>query len=327
MRVHLSLLGVFVFHCGVSAQNLVVNPSFEEYTSCPDNIGQLDSVLGWEIIGRSPDYFNACADDTVSVPYNALGYQWPSEGAGYVGLFTGPCCQEYIQSQLTADVEPGQLTYVSIRIAAGGFGYPFWTSPMLAGSNVGMHLSTGPWAPLTVDGEFNVNFAAVHMVDVLSDTSDWILLSAAFVADSAYRFVQIGNFFADSLSTFAPLDQTPGGTEIAYAFVDEVCVSQDPGICAGWNSIEQFAYPDPPSTAILFSDWLTIPLASWGLDRTAADFELMDATGRLVAQTHNVVQTSSLFWDLSDQPSGSYYLRIRSDAQPTFCVRSWKIVP
>jgi hypothetical protein len=309
------------------AQNLVNNPSFEEYTTCPNDISQFDRVVGWQTIANSPDYFNTCADDTVSVPYNAVGYQWPSDGEAYAGVVNAEFGKEYFQAELSSPVVLGQLTYVSMRLAAGGFGYPFWSSPMLAGNNVGMHLSTTPWAPLTFNTEFEVNSAAVHMADVLSDTTSWIVLSAAFIADSAYRYVQIGNFFSDSLCTYSVLDSVPGGTGLAYAFVDLVCVSQQAGVCDTDIGVVQVPGVANPAQALLFSDVLTIPLSAWGYGKEATQVELVDGTGRLVAAKHIPALSTAPTWDLSGVASGPYYLRISSIGLPSFTARSWKIEP
>ena len=58
------------------AQNLVPNPSFEDYCSCPDNSGQVYRAIGWTSFGNSSDYFNCCAPPGAqSVPLNPSGYQ------------------------------------------------------------------------------------------------------------------------------------------------------------------------------------------------------------------------------------------------------------
>lgn len=53
------------------SQNLVPNPSFETYTLCPNNFGQIANAIGWDYIqaAQSSDYYNSCATGTnVSVP-------------------------------------------------------------------------------------------------------------------------------------------------------------------------------------------------------------------------------------------------------------------
>ncbi|MEI6815793.1 MAG: hypothetical protein WCL14_04215 [Bacteroidota bacterium] len=53
---------LLIFFCQFSfGQNLVPNPSFENYISCPTGTIEADSCLNWHNFGNSPDYFNICA--------------------------------------------------------------------------------------------------------------------------------------------------------------------------------------------------------------------------------------------------------------------------
>src|SRR5689334_10862519 len=89
----------------LKAQNLVPNPSFEIFDTCPDNVDQVNRAQGWSSFGNTPDYFNTC-DSTgnmaVSIPHNALGYQLAADGSAYCGLFNHEVFEyrEYIGSQL-----------------------------------------------------------------------------------------------------------------------------------------------------------------------------------------------------------------------------------
>lgn len=42
------------------AQNLVPNPSFEQISTCPSSLAQLQLATGWISI-ESPDLFSTCA--------------------------------------------------------------------------------------------------------------------------------------------------------------------------------------------------------------------------------------------------------------------------
>lgn len=207
MRSKILLGSWFTIATLAAGQNLVPNPSFEDYTICPNDLDQIDRVVSWLSIGNSPDYFNACADDTVSVPFNALGDQEPSDGDGYLGVVSShPAYKEYIQAELTDTLVLGVPTHISMRVSPGGFGYQNWARVRYAASGMGMRLSTLPLDLLIVPGGFDFNSAVLRMQLVLSDTSTWTVLSGSFIPDSAYKYVQIGNFFADSLSTIIEID-------------------------------------------------------------------------------------------------------------------------
>ncbi len=62
------------------AQNLVPNPSFEVFTSCPYQAGDIDKANGWTSLCGSPDYFNTCNQYDWAVPNNIFGYQLPASG-------------------------------------------------------------------------------------------------------------------------------------------------------------------------------------------------------------------------------------------------------
>src|SRR5205085_585438 len=84
--IQITLLLLFSFSIG-NAQNLVPNPGFENYITCPVNYGELFKCQDWSTFGNSPDYFNACSPDTiVSVPKNNFGYQLASSGNAYCGF-------------------------------------------------------------------------------------------------------------------------------------------------------------------------------------------------------------------------------------------------
>ncbi|MBL7980442.1 MAG: hypothetical protein JNL52_01400 [Flavobacteriales bacterium] len=305
------------------AQNLVVNPSFEEYVHCPTDFTQIDSVVGWESIFSSPDYFNACADDTMTVPYNPLGYQWPSDGSGYAGLgFFDIWFKEYMQGRLEAPLQPGVLTYVSMRVSPGGFGYPGWTSPKLMASHIGLRFSTQALGAQTAYGSLEFNAAALYLPTILNDTANWTMLSTAFIPDSAYAHLQIGNFFADSLTQWEEVDAAPDGIWAAYAFVDMVCVSQQPGVCDPVSGLgEQMAASLPQGIA--FSDVLEIPLEAWGLKGAAEYADLFDARGRLL-RSSGVEGRSTLQWQLADIPTGLYVLVVQLRDRPSVRIRSLK---
>lgn len=56
-----------------NAQNLVPNPSFEEFDDCPFLPGQIEEATGWfDIIGGC-DYFHTCGSNGYGVPVNLAG--------------------------------------------------------------------------------------------------------------------------------------------------------------------------------------------------------------------------------------------------------------
>ncbi|MFA7132791.1 MAG: hypothetical protein WC108_05775, partial [Bacteroidales bacterium] len=66
--------------------NLIYNPSFEEYYTCPQKIepyGYMSqAVAWWQPTGGSADYYNKCGSKQCNVPKNKLGIQMPRTGVG-----------------------------------------------------------------------------------------------------------------------------------------------------------------------------------------------------------------------------------------------------
>jgi hypothetical protein len=99
----------FLFLNGLG-QNLVLNGSFEQFNTCPDQLpSNMSACYSWQNPNiSSPDYFHACAPlgSGFSTPYNAVGWQQAKDSAAYVGIFcfdkNNPDTREYVTGQLTS---------------------------------------------------------------------------------------------------------------------------------------------------------------------------------------------------------------------------------
>src|SRR5215213_385694 len=74
-----------------NGQNLVPNPGFENYSSCPGNFSEAAHefrAIDWRsaTIG-TPDYFNSCSIGEAGVPHNWAGVSDAYEGKGYAGIY------------------------------------------------------------------------------------------------------------------------------------------------------------------------------------------------------------------------------------------------
>lgn len=232
----LGLLGRAVDSVG---QNLVPNPSFEQFTFCPvEGNDFIDNVESWSRCPGTPDYFNECAETIpYDVPSNRFGYQWAADGSGYAGLVTclsnGARYREFIYATLETPLIVGTPVHLSMKVALGAYGTELppvgWTS-----KGIGMKLTTQPfqWGPETPFP----NTAQLYLNEVLEDTLNWVTLSATYLPDSAYQYVTIGNFFEDSLST--PLALDTNGLGFAYVYIDMICVASEETACALMNEVQ-----------------------------------------------------------------------------------------
>lgn len=229
------LLFVAALRCEAQG-NLVPNSSFEEVDTCPCNPGFLPGgkPLHWEKWNQSPDYFNACIqqscafDTLLDVPMNGFGFQQAYDGEGYVGMgaYDGNAdFREYVGCELLEPLAIGQSYQVSFYTNVA-FGGNYW-SPSWACNNMGVLFTMEPnvWTGNWDDPPFALrNYAHLHSAEIISDTANWIQVSGSFVADSAYGYMVLGNFFSDALTDTVHV--VPGPSLGAYYFVDGVCVTR-----------------------------------------------------------------------------------------------------
>ncbi|MBK6627745.1 MAG: hypothetical protein IPG35_09145 [Flavobacteriales bacterium] len=219
-----------------AGQNLVPNGSFEEYTSCPELISSV-FLTGWtNLHTTSADYFNACnLNGVADVPLNQFGYQYASDGQAYVGLATTggggvPWYREIVGVELTEPLQPGVPVCLSFRTAMGGWGSFSGNSTEYSSKGLGLKFFTE--FPIDWVSYLYPNSAALHVDFVPTDSAIWYMVSDVYVPDSAYSYVAVGNFFADSLSEQTLVDSSGFGTfGVAYAFVDDVRASFDLSYC------------------------------------------------------------------------------------------------
>ena len=295
------------------AQNLVPNPSFEQTDTCPYSIGFNlgDRPLYWNRWDQSPDYFHACADtingvDTlVGVPWNGFTWQYAHDGDAYVGMscFEPGDFRELVGAPLIEPLVVGQTYYVSywVNLATEG---SYWVTRW-ACNNQGVHFTMDEhiWSGQTGSGpEFAPrNYAHVNNPTIITDTANWTLVSGSFVADSAYQYIVLGNFFNDALTD--TLHFITGPSAAAYYLYDAICVSPTPGEC-------------PTATGLPEPGQATLEVGIWGggqwLQVDGADAGSMgwvyDAGGRLVAQ---FALNGSTTQPIGHWPEGIYVLRMQ----------------
>lgn len=321
LRVRLAqALGCLLFITApLFAQNLVPNPSFEEVDECPYEpplLGFMPNArpLHWFTSTDSPDYFNACIDSVTSVPSNYVVYQHALNGEAYVGMYTYstlfPETREVVSAPLLAPLEVGQTYYASLYANAGFGGTIHW--PTRATNNIGVLFTMEPYVWQDPMPPFGIrDFAHVRSAEVISDTVGWTLVSGSFVADSAYRYVVLGNSYSDSLTEVIVLDSdTALGQYYAYTLVDMVCVSADSLGCPMATRVPALqssgiqVFPNPTS------DELGIRLGSSAWHTLV----IRDALGRLV-EALGISGRIELQLDVSDWAKGAYFLTVSSSKE------------
>jgi OmpA-OmpF porin, OOP family len=233
------------------SENLVPNPSFEEYSYCPTGftIHQLDMVRMWrQPTGGTADYYNKCSS-RMGVPDNIFGYQHANTGDGYVGIITyspkAGNAREYMQAQLKEPLEKGTFYcvefYVSLANYAGfmldKIGIHFSKFPVKAGGTRVLNVK-----PQIENPEGNV----------IKNDSTWVLISSHFQAEGGEQYLTIGNFARDDqcmvLQRFLDPEEVPRVWEFGYYYIDDISVKKIPDRFSCSSTIDiikmELPYPD-----------------------------------------------------------------------------------
>jgi len=265
IKILMILTGVFLNQL-LPAQNLVPNWSFEDTVSCPIGTTQINKAVGWSSYRQTPDYFNSCNTGQVSTPTNLFGFQYPRTGNAYAGFATKSGATNYreiIGIELLQSLVNGQSYFISFYVSRS---YNITINNNGGTNKIGARLSTIAYnqnQPIAVN-----NMAHIYTDSVLSDSINWTQISGHFIADSAYNFLSIGNFFTDSVTTFIKYDST---ASTAYYYIDDIFLAPDSGNLvadeSGENFVKIITNPGTPSIYIQRED--------------IEELMLLDCTGRI----------------------------------------------
>jgi hypothetical protein len=248
-----SLLILILLPNSTFSQNLVPNPSFEDSITCPSGGNAINLATGWSSYSHTPDYFHSCNNLFVSTPENFAGYQIPDNGSAYVGIINyfipSSNLREYIGIQLYQPLNIGKTYYVSFKVSMA---YNMDSQRIaIATNNMGVRFTTVSFSatnPVPID-----NFCHINYQSIISDTINWTEIYGSFVADSAYEFLIIGNFFNDSLTLINLYDSI---ALYSYYYVDNIQLSSDSNFASNINGMDNnflpIIYPNPAK------DWISI---------------------------------------------------------------------
>jgi hypothetical protein len=285
------------------AQNLVINPGFEDTLQCPYFVSQIDFAVNWHTSVNTPDYYHACNNTgqvnpgIVGVPNSARGYQPARTGDAFAGVVIYWTAQAnyreifyaQLQSPLVAGVEYSVGMYVVMNEDNA-----MWA----VDGGLGIYLSSTPINPSTP-------FAYTPQIsnpsgNVLNDTLNWTAISGIYTAAGGEQFITIGSFIPDNMLTIV----NRGGTYpfTSYA-IEDVWVLRD-SITTGINPANQIretkVFPNP------FEDNLGIEVP----DNTPSEVILYDITSRKMLHQEF---TNSVSLNTEAFDSGVYYYEVRNN--------------
>jgi OOP family OmpA-OmpF porin len=267
-------------------QNLVPNPSFEEYWECPTAPGsvgdnQLERCKFWyKPNNATTDYYNRCQNDQstgVSVPSNWFGYQEPFDGDSYVGLIiyeeTAPQVSEYVQCKLSSPLEACRRYKISFYATLADYS-------QRATLALGLRLDKEPIQQVEPFGFYAFDLQPHASASyTIKDTVNWVRIESEYVAYGGEQYLTIGRFMDTNLySNDAPPNEINEcdscmtfGIPCQY-YIDMVCVTElieenqsvqisVPNVLtANLDGINDVWYP----TVSCMQDWSCDILNRWG---------------------------------------------------------------
>ena len=295
----------------VSAQNLVLNPSFEDTITCPIGTWAMQCRYWYSASVGSPDYFSEQPDifcSTSYVPQNQVGFQYARTGIAYVGL--GPFVsttfpsfanrREYIGGGLSDTLKHGHEYCVSFYVSvAEEFKYVV--------DGIGLYLSVDS----AVDYTINTNLSFVPQIsnlagNIIYDTLNWVQISGTYIANGGEKYLTIGNFkdnantMIDSINNSVPQSQYE-----SYLFIDDVSVID---CTVGISEVNDNLsigklYPNPARTVVYYEDNLN--------DIEKGIIQLQDISGRNLKEYSLKSGANRVAIPVTDLAKGIYMVKIK----------------
>ncbi|WP_196889373.1 OmpA family protein [Aureivirga sp. CE67] len=222
---------LFLLSLKLFSQNLVINPSFEDYTKCPDTLGVFESSLkSWSnpTLGTT-DYFHKCSE-IMSIPKNYNGNQESKFGDSYAGIFVyAPNnYREYVQGKLSQKLEKGKKYKVSFNISLAEVS-------KFAVKRIGVllsdqHIKINTYAEITKDSLMyqigrNWQYKPVQSKSYFRDKENWTHLTTEFESNGMENYIVIGNF-ENNYTHKTLVSSDYNKKNISYYYIDHITIEE-----------------------------------------------------------------------------------------------------
>jgi OmpA-OmpF porin, OOP family len=227
--------GSVIAQSNQGADNLIPNPSFEQFDKYP--IGwfykgaDFDRVMSyWKSpTGASPDAYSPKVHVPADWVAQGFGQAAPHSGQAMAGITTYGCvngkshCREYVQIQLREPLVIGQE-----------YELRFWAKSLTRGlrvNNLGAYFSDVKINERAITDAPLEKIPQMNYTQVIDNQGEWFEIVNRMTATSMAEFITIGNFFTDaatekrnSSSTFGP------PFNFGYYYLDDVSLRKVPPI-------------------------------------------------------------------------------------------------
>jgi hypothetical protein len=288
---------------GIRSQNIVNNPGLETYSSLPNYANQLVRASGWSNCNGnynsqgtwgSPDYLNLLGTGLAQLPCGYLTCSLPHSGNGVAAFITYngflADCREYIRTFLTTTMVPGAQYQVSFWITNGSSPQAKYVT-----NNIGILFSKdSTWQSSTCSV---MNRTPQLNISSVIDTASWKMYTFTYTADSAYKYMTVGNYFNDANTTL--ITKNNSNQLYSYYLVDDFRVTPT-GLYTG---IEEAALQAKNASILPNPGTGEFVLKS----KQAAHLEIVNGIGQHVLSVF-LTESNSYTYKISLPEPGIYYV-------------------
>jgi gliding motility-associated-like protein len=206
------LVFFLVFPFILNSQNLVKNPSFENYSICPTDDEQFNGyVEDWNSYFSTPDYLNLC-DYYPSLLTNSAP---PRTGNGIAACkwlsFYIDYEREYLHGDLIQPLIAGEFYYLEFYV---------YTIPIIGMEQIQAHFSKEIIDTIPVNGILSLPSHIENQNGIITQ-QEWVKVSGCYEAVGGEKIVILGNFASNEETDTIHLSDIP---DIHYTLVDDVAL-------------------------------------------------------------------------------------------------------
>jgi hypothetical protein len=212
-----------IFSYAKGQPNLVVNPSFEIVSSCPNFPSQLNKCTGWiNPTNNTPDIYSNCSlNSPVYVPNNPTGYQFANSGNNYAAIVIfndiDTLEKEYIEATLTNPLLEGKKYLIEFYVNRNDLAN-------MAIAKLAVLFSQDSIKINTINSLLDTPQVINSNISLFDDSVNWVKFSEKYTANGGEKYLTIGCFSNALGIDTVRLFNSQFGNEVYY-FIDDVSVT------------------------------------------------------------------------------------------------------
>lgn len=230
------ILFLFINISFTTAQNLVLNPNFEDYTSCPSSHSQFsNNITHWSLPNKgTSDYYNLCSNKFNYV--NPHGIQHFKKGKGYAGIVTFyqnkyntlPDYREYIQGELNSTLKKGETYTIKLAISLADKSNTALNEIELLFTEKQLNSNSEKNIDLNAlkKKSIQTNLVTFRNDEFFFDKTEWMILKGTYTAKGFEKFITIGNLKPDSDTEKVQVSKPYLPIE-SYYYIDHIEITED----------------------------------------------------------------------------------------------------